>query len=161
MAELVDAYEWYNIHMPKTKYTKEMLLPLVKNSHSMMEVVRKLGLSESGGNHRHITKIVKDYGIDTSHFKRCWNKGLTFEKKPLEIYFQNKAFIRSHALKMRLVNEGYKKWRCERCGLSEWNGKHIPLQLDHIDGNHSNTALENLQILCPNCHAQKTHESYL
>ena len=57
-------------------------------------------------------------------------------------------------LKMRLFNEGVKEYKCEKCGISEWNGEHITLEIHHINGNHSDNRLENLQILCPNCHSQ-------
>jgi len=43
---------------------------------------------------------------------------------------------------------------CSCCGLEEWMGKKIPLEIDHIDGNAENNDLKNLRILCPNCHAQ-------
>lgn len=42
----------------------------------------------------------------------------------------------------------------ERCGISEWNGVPAPLQLDHVNGDRRDNRLENLRILCPNCHAQ-------
>lgn len=54
----------------------------------------------------------------------------------------------------RLLSEGIKEHRCECCGNTEWNGKPIPLQLDHIDGDSHNHVLSNLRMLCPNCHAQ-------
>jgi 5-methylcytosine-specific restriction endonuclease McrA len=54
----------------------------------------------------------------------------------------------------RLVKEGYKSYNCESCGISEYNGKPISLEVNHIDGNNGNHKLENLQILCPNCHSQ-------
>ena len=57
-------------------------------------------------------------------------------------------------LSKRLVKEGYKKYCCESCGISEWNGKSISLELNHIDGNNGNHALSNLELLCPNCHSQ-------
>lgn len=44
--------------------------------------------------------------------------------------------------------------RCECCGLSEWNGIPITLQAHHKDGDKTNNELENLQLLCPNCHSQ-------
>lgn len=43
---------------------------------------------------------------------------------------------------------------CYECKLTEWCGKNIPLELDHIDGSHNNNSLDNLRLLCPNCHAQ-------
>jgi hypothetical protein len=55
---------------------------------------------------------------------------------------------------LRLIEEGIKEARCECCGLSTWNGKPIPLELHHKDLNHYNNDLDNLQILCSNCHMQ-------
>ena len=74
-------------------------------------------------------------------------------KTALEIIKDSKI-ISSHKLKERLIEDGIKERRCENCGLTEWMGKFIPLELHHKDGNHSNNDLDNLQLLCPNCHAQ-------
>ena len=57
-------------------------------------------------------------------------------------------------LSKRLVKEGYKEYVCEECGISDWNNKPISLELDHIDGVRYNHKLENLRLLCPNCHSQ-------
>lgn len=63
-------------------------------------------------------------------------------------------YVKSHKLRLKLIKDGIKKEKCEICGNHEWNGKTIPLELDHIDGDHYNNNLENLRIICPNCHAQ-------
>ena len=60
----------------------------------------------------------------------------------------------SHKLRVRLLATGLKENKCEECGIEEWNGKKISMHLDHIDGNHLDHRLENLRILCPNCHSQ-------
>ena len=60
----------------------------------------------------------------------------------------------SFKLKNRLIKEGIKENKCECCGISEWNGKPLNLELHHIDGNSCNHLLDNLQLLCPNCHSQ-------
>jgi 5-methylcytosine-specific restriction endonuclease McrA len=60
----------------------------------------------------------------------------------------------SNKLRTRLINTGVKEHKCEICKLTEWNNFPIPLELNHIDGNKHNHLLENLEIICPNCHAQ-------
>lgn len=67
--------------------------------------------------------------------------------------FEGKANYQSHKLKKRLLKENIKKHQCESCHLEEWLNKPIPLELHHIDGNRYNNSLENLSLLCPNCHA--------
>ncbi len=54
---------------------------------------------------------------------------------------------------MRLLKEEFKQHQCENCNLTEWFSKPIPLELHHIDENRFNNSFENLQLLCPNCHA--------
>jgi 5-methylcytosine-specific restriction endonuclease McrA len=60
----------------------------------------------------------------------------------------------TNKLKLRLYKEGLKEPKCEECGIEEWQGKPITMHLDHIDGNSKNHKLDNLRVLCPNCHSQ-------
>lgn len=73
--------------------------------------------------------------------------------RPLEYYFNNKTNIASNCLKQRLFKENLKIRSCEECGITTWNKVLAPLELHHIDGNNKNNKLENLKILCSNCHA--------
>ena len=66
----------------------------------------------------------------------------------------NAAYIRSHALRVKLIRDGYKKAECETCHTVNWQGQPVPLELDHINGDHFDNTFSNLRILCPNCHAQ-------
>ncbi len=77
-------------------------------------------------------------------------------KIPIEdIIFNDKhTQYQSYKLKIRLIEEGYKKNICESCGIEEWNGKSIQMELHHVDGNRVNHNISNLQVLCPNCHSQ-------
>lgn len=57
-------------------------------------------------------------------------------------------------LRNRLIKEGIKMNMCEVCGIKDWQGKEISMQLDHIDGDSHNHKLHNLRLICPNCHSQ-------
>lgn len=74
-------------------------------------------------------------------------------------YINSGSIIKSHRLKQKLIRDGLKEHKCEKCGFQTWNGLPIPLELHHKDGNHYNNQLDNLQILCPNCHAQEENNS--
>ena len=99
-------------------------------------------------------KAIKYFDLDSSHFKgRSWNKGNKFPpKRPIEDYFTNKQSILSHKLKIRMLRDKIVEPVCTMCGLREWLGQPIPLELHHIDGSSSNNNRENLVLLCPNCH---------
>jgi Zn finger protein HypA/HybF involved in hydrogenase expression len=75
---------------------------------------------------------------------------------PLELVLvENLNYGRCH-LKRRLISLGLLNYYCANpeCGLTEWLGKPISLQLDHINGVNNDNRLENLRLLCPNCHSQ-------
>jgi 5-methylcytosine-specific restriction endonuclease McrA len=141
------------------KYTKKDLENAVKKSKSIASVCRILGVRPVGGNYKTIKSKLKKWNIDYSHFTgQGWNVGLKFKpmkKRPLsEILIKNSDFTSTYHLKERLFNEGIKEKRCESCDLVEWLKKPIPLELNHINGDNMDHRLENLEILCPNCHAQ-------
>lgn len=75
-------------------------------------------------------------------------------KIPLEEIIVGKhPQYQSNKLRIRLLEEGYFDPKCYSCNLTTWLGKDIPLELEHIDGNSSNHLLNNLTLLCPNCHS--------
>ena len=82
------------------------------------------------------------------------SKGKRSPKRRSALEYIETEAVRSCRLKELLIEEGYKEARCEECKLREWNGKPIPLELHHIDGNRFNNEFDNVQILCCNCHAQ-------
>ena len=74
-------------------------------------------------------------------------------KMTLTEYLENSVDIQSNKIRKKILEEGIKEHRCECCGLNEWMGKPIPLEVHHKDGNRSNNELDNFELLCPNCHA--------
>ncbi len=143
------------------KYTKELIEPLVKESTTWSQVCRKLNIKPATGSQSHLKKRAIDFGIDFKHFTgQSWNLGRKFGyKNDLKVYFDGTICINSHRLKQRLIESGIKENKCERCKRSKWLGEEIVLELDHINNNHDDNKLENLMILCPNCHARKTRNA--
>ena len=137
------------------KYTRELLEPIIKSSASIRQCLQQLGLQYTGGNYSHLKKKIELFNLDVSHFTgQAHRKGKPAQNKtPIEFYLSNQASITSHKLRIKLIKAGYFKKKCCRCNLTEWEGYPIPLELHHKDRNHENNQLENLSILCPNCHS--------
>ena len=139
---------------------KEFLETIVAESHSLAEVIRKIGLTDKGNTFKTIKKYISLYELDTSHFRgRTWNKGMSNTDYAalikLDDVLKENTNFKSSILKERLIKEGIKENVCEVCGCDGiWMGKPITLELHHINGNHFDNSIENLQILCPNCHSQ-------
>lgn len=129
-------------------FTKEELLEKVNNSYSYAELAEKIGYVRTGGSGQSQAKLMcEHYGFSTEHF----SQKLRAEQINIDQIFikgyKHKETLRKNLLALR-------EHKCECCGLSEWNGKEIPLQIHHKDGDNLNNVLHNLELLCPNCHAQ-------
>jgi Zn finger protein HypA/HybF involved in hydrogenase expression len=145
----------------RKRYTESQLIEAVKNAISIAGVLKLVGLKPAGANYSNIKRHIKELQLDTSHWKgQGWNKGQNLgHRRDISEYLIDNTLrigpvIGSNALRKRLIKEGFKRAECENCKLREWNGQPAPLELDHINGNHEDNRIENLQILCPNCHAQ-------
>ena len=128
-----------------------------KANYSNTSVLKSFGLNpETGANINWLKKKIKSLNIDVSHFTgQLWSKGKELPSKhPLEDYFSGKRKITSHKLRLRLIKDGIFNHECSCCHLSEWLSEPIPLELDHINGNHEDNSFQNLRLLCPNCHAK-------
>ena len=143
--------------MSKRKYSISDLEIAVKASKSIAGVLRHLGLRPIGGNYRTIHRLIKTYSLNTSHFTgQGWNVGLQF--KPKKSISDDDVFVRDSNYKCSWrLRERYKQLTgiayCENCGLEKWEGQDIPLEIHHINGVNTDNRKENLQLLCPNCHA--------
>lgn len=127
-----------------TRWTKELLEPFVKSSISYAECLKKMNLKPLGGNYRGLQRNIDKFELDTSHMlHQAHNSGKEIKKLG--------SLVKKGSIRKRLLKElGHK---CQKCELTSWQGKAIPLELEHVDGDNRNNSRENLTLLCCNCHA--------
>ena len=132
------------------KIDKDEFIKVCKNSLTMAQASVKLDL--------HFNTF-KKYAVKFGCYSpNPSGKGIK-KKAPAKVELQqillgNYPSFQTFKLKNRLLNDGMFDNVCSMCGIKEWNGTKLNMELDHIDGNRTNHRIENLRMLCPNCHAQ-------
>lgn len=140
-------------------WTDTDLLNAYANSRSISQILTTLGLVPAGGNYHQIRFHCERLGLDVDALSgQGWLKGLqvtTNPQRPLSDVLVINSRYQSSKLRLRLIDEGYFKNECSTCGNNAtWLDNTLVLHLDHINGEHTDNRLENLRLLCPNCHSQ-------
>lgn len=138
---------WYD---DINKVDKQKLSQVVSEEYTYAHVMHRLGFSQSRSKTMYdaLRRVMQENNIDYSHFGYRRLKNLDEQLIKGSTY-------NAQTLKQRLVTEGMLKEECNICGLGAiWNELPLVLQLDHINGDNTDNRLENLRILCPNCHTQ-------
>ena len=144
--------------MTKAKYSIQDVQHAVESNVSIAGVLRALDLKPIGGNYRTIKRLIEKHVIDTSHFTgQGWNVGLKFQ--PNRSITDESIFVKDSNYKCSWrLRERYKKATgincCERCGISDWMGQPLSFEIHHKNGDNTDNRLDNLVLLCPNCHCQ-------
>lgn len=143
-------------HFHTKKEFQKDYIELIKvkcgESNSYYDLMKNLNLAISGSTHKTLKTIISRNNIDVKHFKgNAWNK-FNF-KNNIDVFLVKDKITDSSFLKKRLIQENILKNECSRCGINNWLGEVLSLHLDHINGEHSDNRIENLRLLCPNCHS--------
>jgi hypothetical protein len=126
---------------------KEEILSMVNNHESKASICKFLKCKPET-----LDSYLKKFGITYEGNKGLKNKKIATNRISVHDYIKKDVVVCSKLRKL-LIRDGIKEKKCEMCGISEWLGSELPLELHHIDGNRFNNEFYNLQILCPNCHA--------
>ncbi len=149
--------------MKHIKYTKELLAPIVADSKSYAEIIRRLGIKQGGGTQRLLIERIKDYELSTLHFlgtrrnsglehtggsrKLHWTEVLIFNRR-------NGRKETTNRLRRAMIESGI-PYVCDECGCSpEWRGRLLVLEINHKNGDNRDNQKNNVQFICPNCHSQ-------
>jgi hypothetical protein len=133
---------------------KEQLLKWINENQSKAFICRELDCKPTT-----LDSYLLKIGIVYRGNMGLKGKKIPHNKMPISYFLINGSLIGSYKLKNLLFDNNIKEKKCENCGIIEWDGKEAPLELHHIDGNKHNNELKNIQILCPNCHAQTNTNS--
>ena len=149
--------------MSNCKYTGEILHPIIESSLSYAEVLRRLGLKQTGGSQSNIKRLARKFGISTDHFLgQARNQGDNHRGGPEKATAEKLLVLhdplahheQAHKLRRAMIEIGI-PYRCALCEMEAvWNGKPLMLTVDHINGHRYDNRRENLRFLCPNCHSQ-------
>jgi hypothetical protein len=147
-------------HGKRPTWSDEELRIAVAESRTIREALKRLNVQGRGDNYKTFHKYVRRLGLDTSHFVGSAHlagqarMNLASRRSLDTILVENSEFENTKRLSQRLLREGVLERRCHECGLTEWRGQPMPLELDHTNGDRPDNRRENLRFLCPDCHAQ-------
>lgn len=140
------------------KLSDEQFVELLKKSSTISEVLFKLGYTVKGNSwgYSQVKRRMDDLNLDYSIFKgksAVIKTGMLNNVRKEDILKENckhqRTVLRRYVIKNNLI-----PYKCAICGCTEWQGKTLSLELDHINGINNDNRLENLRFLCPNCHSQ-------
>lgn len=147
----------YNINMAKKSILsdKAAVEAAINSSNSMYDVLTTLNLRAAGGNYANLKRWADVHGLELPDYDRVASiNNARIRLDDETIFVKDSTYTNRSKLKSRL-RKVWTDWRCTLCGVDEeWNGRPLTLQLDHINGVHNDHRIENLRLLCPNCHSQ-------
>ena len=150
---------WKKLGIKPSNIPKTTFIEITQKSNSMAQACAELGLHFGT-----FKKYALKYECYDPNKGKIWikqsspfQKGVKSQRTiSLDDIIYNNLYPQypTGMVKKRILKNGLKEYKCEKCGLIDWNRLPISLELNHIDGNRHNHHISNLEIICPNCHAQ-------
>jgi hypothetical protein len=137
------SYHKRRLHLPMN--------PKCARRHDWDEIQRFYDVGHS------VRQCVKAFGFSNKSWCNAVQRGAIIPRPvalPLEELLGRKRKRSRHHIKLRLMAAGLKTNECEECGLTEWRNQPLSPALHHVNGDGRDNRLENLALLCPNCHSQ-------
>lgn len=152
-------------HFPNNRvtdrWTAENVKEAVCQTTSYTQTLARLGVAPRSGNFETLKRYIAKFEIDTTHFSQKESCKNTKQRNGTDTHLSLDGILAgkyphysTSSLRIRLLKDGVLEHRCSICDLTEWCGRPIPVELDHINGINNDHRLDNLRLLCPNCHAQ-------
>lgn len=139
------------------KLSDEQFVELLKKSSTISEVLFKLGYTVKGNSwgYSQVKRRMDDLNLDHSIFKgKSAIKTTKLNNIKKEDILKENCKHQRTVLRRYIIKNNLIPYKCAICGCTEWQGKTLSLELDHINGINNDNRLENLRFLCPNCHSQ-------
>ena len=142
----------------KRKWSDNDLTSAFNKSSNVAEIINELGLALSGGTYANIKKHLERLNLKFSDDSKSRQlKGIKKFQYSVR-YSDSDVFVENSKVSQQTLRTRYFQVRsvlcCDKCGIKEWNGQPLVFQIDHKNGNNKDNRLENLRLLCPNCHSQ-------
>jgi hypothetical protein len=140
--------------MTISSIAEDTLRIYIASSTTWKEILQKCGYNNCGCS-KYLKKRIQELNIDVAHIKTKTSISNDFVKYKLaDILVSNSNYASMVRLKLRLIKELKWEEKCSVCNLTKWMDKPIPLEIDHINGIHTDNTITNIRFICPNCHAQ-------
>jgi 5-methylcytosine-specific restriction endonuclease McrA len=138
------------------KFSDEAFTKIILSSDSCITAMKSLGFTCVAGNARKTVKRrINELNISTEHWLDTTKNAHIASEIPHDEYFAKNTYHNGGHTRKRILKYKLFPYKCAICGnIGEWFGLPLTLQIDHINGDHTDNSLENLRFLCPNCHSQ-------